>query len=124
MTDICQKITDSELAVMNVLWDAGAPLTITEIRARLADVSGWESSTIKTLVQRLCAKGAVAAEKRGVYHYTPCLTREQFGGYATRSLIDKLYHGRARDLVAALVDTQLDAQDIAELRALLEQDHV
>ena len=66
MTDIYGKITDSELAVMNVLWDAGAPLPMTEIRSRLAESAGWESSTIKTLVQRLCAKGALAQEMRGV----------------------------------------------------------
>lgn len=123
MTDIYGKITDSELAVMNVLWDAGAPLPMTEIRSRLAESAGWESSTIKTLVQRLCAKGALAQEKRGVYYYTPCVTRDGYAGYAARSLIDRLYHGRARDLVAALVDTALDEADVAELRALLEEGH-
>ena len=58
------KISESELEVMRVLWDAGRPLSITEIRENLQARMGWESTTIKTLVQRLCNKGALAQQKQ------------------------------------------------------------
>ena len=57
----------------------------------------------------------------------PC-SRREYQIWSTRSLIDKVYRGSARSLVAALVErSQLSREDLAELRAVLypeeEQDH-
>ena len=49
------------------------------------------------------------------------MSREELGCYRTRKLIDKLYAGSARQMVAALVEhDQLSGEDIAQLRALLD----
>lgn len=122
MSNVYERISDSELEVMNVLWDSGRALTMAELRRLVGERTGWESSTVKTLVQRLCTKGAVSQQKREVYYYTPCISRADYGGYAARSLVDRLYHGSARDLVAALVGTGLSRQELAELRTLLEEE--
>ena len=114
-----EKITEAELEVMEVLWDAGEPVTLGRIREALADRNG---ETVKTLLRRLCAKGAAAQEKRQVYYYRPLVSREELGCYRTRKLIDKLYAGSARNMVAALVEgDQLNRQDIAQLRQLLDE---
>ena len=111
------KISDSELEVMRVLWDAGRPLSITEIRETLQSRMGWESTTIKTLVQRLCNKQALAQEKRNVFYYRPLISQEEYQAWATNDLIHRLYRGSARNLVAALVHSdQLSNDDIQELR--------
>ena len=113
-----EKITEAELEVMEVLWDAGEPVTLGRIREALARRNG---ETVKTLLRRLCAKGAAEQEKREVCYYRPLVSRAELGGYRTRKLIDKLYAGSARDMVAALVEgDQLSGRDIAELRALLD----
>jgi BlaI family penicillinase repressor len=113
-----EKITDSELEIMQVLWEAGDALPVTEIRQRLCEKTEWESSTIKTLVQRLFKKGAIKQEKRGVYYYTPMISREEYNLYATKNLIEKLYHGSAKNLVAALVGSGLSEKDVSELREM------
>ena len=56
-------ISAAELEVMRVLWSAGKPLNITDIRLGL-EGTGWEASTIKTLVARLVKKGELKQEKR------------------------------------------------------------
>ena len=56
------SISASELEVMRVLWAAGEPLSIAEIREPLAD-TGWEASTIKTLVARLVKKGELTVQQ-------------------------------------------------------------
>ena len=113
-----EKITEAELEVMEVLWEAGQALTLGQIKGALAEKNG---DTVKTLLRRLCAKGAAAQEKRQVYYYRPLVSREELGCYRTRKLIDKLYAGSARQMVAALVEhDQLSGDDIAELRALLD----
>ena len=62
-----EKIQDAELEVMQVLWDSPQPVPLIEIRRALADKCGWEDSTVKTLLRRLCEKGAVELERRGMY---------------------------------------------------------
>lgn len=121
MEDVAAKISDSELEVLEVLWQAGKPLPIGPIRKTLTEERGWDGSTIKTLLRRLCEKGAVEAEKREAFYYSPLLSREAYRSWSTQSLIQRVYRGNARALVASLVQgDQLTRSDLEELRALLE----
>ena len=114
---LAEKISDAELEVMRVLWEADAPLPISEIRVALQQRKGWEPTTTKTLVQRLCNKHALAQEKRNVFYYRPLISQEEYQAWATNDLIHRLYRGSARNLVAALVHSdQLSNDDIQELR--------
>ena len=117
MSEVETKITDAELAVMQVLWASKEPLTLNQVKAAL-DKNG---ETTKTLLRRLCQKGAVGQEKREVYYYRPLVERSKLGRYQTQRLIDKLYSGSAKAMVAALVEQgQLQAQDVAELQGMFQ----
>lgn len=117
MENLAERISDSELEVMRVLWEAGTPLPISDIRIALQQRRGWEPTTVKTLVTRLLSKEVIAQEKRNVFYYRPLLTQEEYKSWATSRLIDKLYRGSARNLVAALVHSDsLSQEDIRELR--------
>ena len=119
MQALAERISDSELEVMKVLWEADDALPVTEIRTALQARRGWEATTVKTLVGRLVAKGALAQEKRNVYYYRPLIGREEYSGWAAQDLVDRLFKGSARGLVAALVRSDgLSAEDIDELREL------
>ena len=121
MNKSVEKITDSELEVMRVLWEAGDALPITEIRRSLQQRKGWEATTIKTLVQRLCAKGVLEQEKRNVFYYRPLVSEQEYNDWATGDLIRKLYRGSAKELVAALVRSDgLSKNDVDELRAMFK----
>ena len=119
--ELAEKISDSELEVMKLLWQAGDALPVTEIRETLQRTRGWEATTVKTLVSRLVSKGALRQEKRNVFYYSPLITEREYNAWATDSLIRRLYNGSARELVAALVRSEgLTQQDIAELRDLFK----
>ena len=119
--DLAPKISDSELEVMRVLWRAGDALPVTEIRESLQKSRGWEATTVKTLISRLVAKGVLRQEKRQVYYYSPLITEAEYNDWATHDLISRVYHGSARDLVAALVRSDgLSKADIDELRDLFK----
>ncbi len=119
--ELAEKISDSELEVMKLLWQAGDALPVTEIRETLQRTRGWEATTVKTLVSRLVSKGALRQERRNVFYYSPLITEREYNAWATDSLIRRLYNGSARDLVAALVRSEgLTQQDIAELRDLFK----
>lgn len=121
MENLAEKISDSDLEIMNVLWDAEDALPITEIRVRVQKRVAWKDTTIKTLVQRLCDKGVVGQEKRKTFFYFPQIGRKEYQDWATEDLVRKLYKGSAKNLVAALVNSDgLSAQDLEELRAMFK----
>ena len=118
---LADKISDSELEVMKLLWQAEDALPVTEIREALQKSRGWEATTVKTLVSRLVSKGVIRQEKRNVYYYSPLITKQEYNGWATNNLIERLYHGSARDLVAALVHADgLTRADLEELRQMFK----
>ncbi|EFF43896.1 BlaI transcriptional regulator [Xanthomonas citri pv. aurantifolii str. ICPB 11122] len=114
-------ISDAEAVVMHVLWE-DAPRTAEEVIAALAH-TGWAEPTIKTLLNRLLTKGAVAAEKHGrKYHYAPLLAREQWVQQQSEGLLQRLFGGRVAPLVAHFSERgKLSASDIAELKRLLKE---
>lgn len=116
---LADKISDSELEVMKLLWQAGDALPVTEIREALQRSRGWEATTVKTLVSRLVSKGALLQEKRNVFYYSPAISEREYNAWATDNLIRRLYNGSAKDLVAALVHSEgLSQADLDELRAM------
>ena len=121
MENLSEKISESELEVMHVLWEAGDALPITEIRQLLQERKGWEATTIKTLVQRLVAKGVLEQEKRKVFYYRPLVSEEEYNDWAVSGLVHRLFRGSAKALVATLVKSDgLSDADIAELRELFK----
>lgn len=121
MNNLASKISDSELEVMKYLWEIDKPVTIAEIRKAMQVRSNWEYSTIKTLLRRLCEKGVVVAEKRTVFYYRPLVAKDEYKEYTTQSLINRLYAGSAKNLVASLIGSStLSDQDIDELRKMFK----
>ena len=119
MNQLAEKISDSELAVMKVLWEAEDALPVTVIREKLQERKGWEATTVKTLVSRLLGKGVIAQEKRKVFFYSPLVTEAEYNEWATSNLIHRLYKGSAKNLIAALVRSDdLTEADLKELREM------
>lgn len=121
MDSLASKITNSELEIMKILWKSDAELSVAEIREALLHTSDWENSTIKTLLRRLCEKGVVTAAKRDVFCYKAMVSEADYNEYSTQSLIDRLYSGSAKKLVASLLGSRkLAADDIEELRSMFK----
>ena len=124
MEEIMEKITDSELEVLKVLWASDSALPLSAIRSSLQAAMKWEAATIKTLLARLVAKSAVLQEKREVFYYSPLVTEEAYNAWATTRLINRLYKGRASNLVAALLNTDgISKEDITELRQMFSEEN-
>ncbi|MBR1456818.1 MAG: BlaI/MecI/CopY family transcriptional regulator [Oscillospiraceae bacterium] len=121
MENLSEKISESELEVMRVLWEAGDALPVTDIRQILRERKGWEATTVKTLIQRLCGKGAIAQEKRKVFYYSPLVSEREYNDWAANDLVRRLFRGSAKELVATLVKSDgLSAADIDELREMFK----
>ena len=110
---------------MQVLWQDG-PLLAEQVMAKLADSESWQASTVKTLLNRLLKKGALAAEVDGRrYLYRPLLSRREYVSQESGSLLDRLFDGKVAPLVSHFAEQRkLSRRDLSELRRLLEElDH-
>lgn len=116
------QISEAESVVMEVLWQR-QPLAAEDVVAALAGTRDWQEPTIKTLLNRLLRKGAIAAEKQGRrYLYSPVLRREDWLLGESEGLVERLFGGRVAPLVAHFSQhRKLSERDIAELRRLLEE---
>jgi BlaI family transcriptional regulator, penicillinase repressor len=119
---MAERISEAEHAIMEVLWEEH-PLTAAEVAERAGPARGWSVHTVKTLLSRLLAKGAIAYEAEGRrFLYTPAIERDSYVGRESEKLVDRLFGGRITPLIAHLAERrQLSAQDIAELEALLKE---
>ena len=119
-----EKITDSELEVLKILWAADSALPLSVIRSSLQKATEWEAATIKTLLARLVSKNAVLQEKKEVFYYSALVSEEEYNTWATERLINRLYKGRASNLVAALLNTDgISKDDIDELRQMFSEEN-
>jgi BlaI family penicillinase repressor len=115
------SISDAESVVMAVLWRK-APQTAEEVVTALAETTDWQEPTIKTLLNRLLKKRAIAAERDGKrYLYRPLLKRNDYVHSESKTLLDRLFDGRVAPLVAHFSQARkLTKKDLAELKALIE----
>jgi BlaI family penicillinase repressor len=116
------KISESEWLVMGVLWSK-SPLAAQEVFQQLDATTKWKPKTVKTLIDRLVKKGAVKYEKDGRrYMYSPAIGRDEYVTKERRSFVRRVYGGITKPMLAAfLEDAELSADDIAELKDILEQ---
>ena len=117
------RISDAQLDVMEVLWAAGQPLTAAEVADRIDADRGWTLATVKTMLSRLAAKGALMHREDGRrFLYSPAIKREAYVGNESRRFVEKLFGGRISPLVARLAEEDgLDQEDIAAIEALLKE---
>lgn len=121
MNPLAGKIQDAELEIMLVLWKSEKPTALHEIRRELSEKCGWEDSTIKTLLRRLCNKGIAKLTTRG--YYSAVVSEEEYNQWSTRHYIGKVFDGSAKKLVASLLsDGQLSEEDISELSIMFNRE--
>lgn len=116
------SISEAESAVMEILWNRH-PLTAEDIIAALKHNQNWQEATIKTLLNRLLKKCAIAAQPEGRrYLYSPLLQREDWLHSQSTGLLNRLFDGRVAPLVAHFSrHRKLSKKDIAELKRLIQE---
>lgn len=114
MEDLSKKISNAELEIMQAIWEAGQPLSYTQIRRAVGHNA---KQTIQTLITRLVGKGILAQEKRDVYYYSPTVSKQDYAYAKTQDLMNKVYMGSAKNLVAALFQANaFSPEDVEELK--------
>ena len=115
-------IHETEWDLLEALWSAERA-TAREVTEALRKKRGWAVSTTKTLLDRMVAKGLVAARQVGnVWEYTPAVKRVEARRSAWADFVGKAFGGsRAPALHFLAKEARLSKKELAELRALLDK---
>lgn len=116
------QISEAEWVVMKALW-AKSPQTAAELAESLRGTTGWKTSTVKTLLNRLVAKKAAGFTAQGkAYLYHPLVSEAECAKEESRSFLRRVFGGALTPMVAHFVeDNALTPEQIRELKALLEK---
>ena len=123
MARTAQDVTDTELAILQVLWDQG-PCTRRQITDVLYPRGGpAQYATVQKLLERLEAKGFVAAKNRGqgVLTFAVSVDRDELISRKLQEMAEKLCGGSMTPLLMNLVRAQpLTDRQLDELRSFVE----
>jgi predicted transcriptional regulator len=118
-----QDVTDTELAVLQALWDGG-PATIRHLTDVLYPGGGAaEYGTVQKLLDRLEKKGCVRRDRTAAAHtFTAVIGRDELIGRRLQTMAEKLCGGSLTPLLTHLVrGRRLSARERQELRALIDE---
>ncbi len=122
MADPIRKLPDTELEVMQAIWQCAPPVARVDIEEILKDTHPMAMTTLLTLLTRLGEKGFIRIEKTGrSSSYYPLVTRQDYLASQSSRFINKLCGGDLSAFANALCDSGLSEEEIAQLRDLLER---
>ena len=122
MARIMAKISGAESQIMQALW-ANGPMGAEEIVREVGEAQSWGEATVKTLINRLLKKKAIASEREGGRaRYRPLLTREEYVTGESQGLLDRLFGGEVAPLVAHYAKHRpLSPEELTRLKALIAE---
>lgn len=117
---IMQKLFDSELKVMELIW-AHEPISAKELSVLADQEFGWNKNTTYTVIKKIEAKGYIRRNDPG-FICVSLISKKDVCENETRGLIDKLFGGSRKALFSALIeDEKLTKDEIDELRKLIDK---
>lgn len=107
---------------MAALWDRNS-LTAEEIFGEVSEAQSWGEATVKTLINRLLKKKAIASKREGGRaHYRPLISREAYLTGESQGLLDRLFGGELAPLVAHYAKHRaLLPKEVARLKRLIAE---
>jgi len=121
MTKPLVELTQAEWAIIKAVWTR-EPCAAPDIQEALHGDTAWTYSTVRTLMDRMVAKGLLAAEKvRHLTLYRSAVTREQAQRGELLYALKHAFDGALTPMVQCLLDTnKLTPEELAQLEALIK----
>ena len=114
------ELTEAEWSIIKAVWDR-EPCSAPEIQTTLYRSTKWAYSTVRTLMDRMAAKGLLCAEKaRNATVYRSLVTREQARRGELLYALKHAFDGALTPMVQQLIETRdLTPGELDQLEALL-----
>lgn len=118
--DSYERLPDSELLVMQVIWQSGTSIGTGRIVELVCEQKNWSRSTVQVLLTRLEERGFLKMKKKGrLKFYEPLITQEEYLSRETKTFMEQFYSNSYKKLIASLVEnqtiTEKDIDDIIQI---------
>ena len=115
------ELTEAEWTVIKAVWEK-EPCAAPAIQEKLFKQTEWTYSTVRTLMDRMVAKGLLTAEKvRNATLYESAVTRTQAQRGELLYALKHAFNGALTPMVQCLLESnELTADDLAELESLIK----
>lgn len=123
-TQKMERLPDSELVIMRLIWEAGEPVGTGYLADILSKEKNWSRSTIQVLLARLEEKQFVLCQKKGrLKYYTPLVPQDVYRQSETKTFLEQFYGNSYKGLIASLVqEEQLSREDLEEILVAIYED--
>ena len=113
--------TDTELAILRVLWELG-PSTVRQVHEALAETRDTGYTTTLKLMQIMADKGLVKRNETARTHvYSAVAGEEQTQHALVKDLVDRAFGGSAAALVLRALSAEgTSADELREIRKLID----
>ena len=118
-----KKLTDKEIAIMNVLWDGGA-MSMRDILERLPEPKP-HFNTVATFVRRLESSGMITHKELGVrfFIYEAAVSRSKYAEMMNKESVNRFFGGSYMDFISCLVKQQeISLDELKELISIVEKE--
>lgn len=115
-----EKLNNSQVKVMQLLWEIGAT-TAKNLCVMAAQRYDWNKNTTYTIIKSLVEMGAVERSEPD-FLCTPLLSLEEVRRTETKGLVDKFFHGSASAFFSAfLEDESISEEELAALKKIINE---
>ena len=118
-----QRLPESELDIMLVLWNHTPPMNRMEIEKVINTKKSLAPTTILSLLARLEAKNFVEVTKQGKMNlYTPLVSQSDYQAHESQSVLEKLYGNSLNKFVTSLYQgKKVSSEEIQDLSDFLKE---
>lgn len=116
------ELTEAEWTIIKAIWDK-EPCTAPEIQDKLHKQTAWTYSTVRTLMDRMVAKGLLTAKKeRNLTLYSSAVTRTQAQRGELLYALKNAFNGALSPMLECLLDTKdLSREELDKLKQLIAE---
>ena len=112
------KVFDSELKILEVLWDNGNT-TAKELAEILNEQVGWSKTTTYTVIKKCLDKNLISRIEPN-FVCSALVSKHEVQESETTELINRVYGGMADELVASILGRKkLSKKEIEKLKKLI-----
>jgi BlaI family penicillinase repressor len=118
-------LTEGEWAIIQAVWD-NQPCAAPTVQEALLSEKGWTYSTVKTMMDRMVAKGLLKTERiRNLILYSASVTRKEAQHSEIMRTVKRAFDGAFTPMMQFMLDNnKLSEDQLVELETMIKNKRV
>lgn len=116
-----RELTEAEWAIIRAVWE-NQPCAAPTVQEALQKQKGWSYSTVKTMMDRMTAKGLLKTEKiRNLILYRPAITKKEAQRSEIMRAVKRAFNGALTPMMQFLLESNnLTDKQLSQLEAMIK----